>query len=59
MVDTFTIDTVAPDLEIGGVEDKHAYNAKVAPSITYHDINYDKNSANISITGYNIREETT
>lgn len=53
VVDTFTIDTVAPDLEIGGVEDKHAYNAKVAPSITYHDINYDKNSANISITGYN------
>ena len=53
VVDTFTIDTVAPDLEIGGVEDKHAYNAKVEPSITYHDINFDKNSANISITGYN------
>ena len=51
VVDLFTIDTVAPELEIGGVEDKHAYNGKVAPSMTYHDINYDKNSAKIDIVG--------
>lgn len=51
-VDLFTIDTVAPTLEIKGVEDKHAYNGNVAPSIVYHDINYDKSSAEVKITGY-------
>lgn len=52
IVDLFTIDTVAPTLEINGVENKHAYNGNVAPSISYHDINYDKNSAEVKITGY-------
>ena len=52
MVDLFTIDTVAPTLEISGVENKHAYNGNVAPTISYHDINYDKNSAEVKITGY-------
>lgn len=51
-IDLFTIDTVAPTLEITGVEDKHAYNGNVAPVITYHDINCDKNSAEVRISGY-------
>ncbi len=51
-VDLFTIDTTPPELEIGGVEDHVAYNGEVAPSITYHDINYDSASAQVTITGY-------
>lgn len=51
-VEEFTVDTTAPELEIGGVEDHMAYNGDVAPSITYHDINYDNTSAGVSITGY-------
>lgn len=50
-VSEFVIDQTAPTIEIGGVEDKHAYNGQVSPSITYHDINYDNTSAGISITG--------
>lgn len=51
-VEEFVVDTTAPELEIGGVEDKVAYNGDVAPSIIYHDINYDNTSAGVSITGY-------
>jgi len=50
-VSKFVIDQTAPTIEIGGVEDKHAYNGQVSPSITYHDVNYDNTSAGISITG--------
>lgn len=45
------VDTTAPELEITGVEDQMAYNGDVAPTITYHDINYDPNSAGVSIEG--------
>lgn len=50
-VDEFVVDTTAPELEITGVEDHMAYSGDVAPAITYHDINYDPSSANVSIVG--------
>lgn len=51
-VSLFTVDRTPPKLEIGGVKDRTAYNGAVAPSITYHDINYDNTSAGVTITGY-------
>ena len=48
----FTVDTTAPVLEIGGVENLSANNGVVAPSITYYDINYAADATRISITGY-------
>ena len=50
-VEEFVVDTTAPELEITGVEDHMAYSGDVAPIITYHDINYDPSSANVSIAG--------
>lgn len=51
-VEEFVVDTTAPELEISGVEDRMAYNGDVAPVITYHDINYDPQSAGVTIQGY-------
>lgn len=51
-VDGFTVDTTPPTLEIGGVEDRSANQGEVAPSITYHDINYDPSMTSVTITGY-------
>lgn len=52
-VSEFVVDQTPPELKIGGVEDRHAYNDDViSPSISYHDINYDSTSAGVSITGY-------
>lgn len=48
----FTVDTTAPTLEIGGVEDRSANKGDVAPSITYHDINYNPATTSVTITGY-------
>ena len=52
VADDFTVDTTAPELEIGGVEDLSANSGVVAPRITYHDINYAAEETRISITGY-------
>lgn len=38
-VGLFTIDTTAPELSFGGIEDKTAYNSEVHPNISYTDIN--------------------
>lgn len=52
-VSEFVVDQTPPELQIGGVEDRHAYNDDViSPSISYHDINYDNASTGVSITGY-------
>lgn len=51
-VDEFVVDTTAPELEVRGVEDRHAYNGEVAPSIVYHDINCDDSTAQVAIRGY-------
>lgn len=52
-VSEFVVDQTAPELQIGGVEDRHAYNDDViSPSISYHDINYDSDSPGVAITGY-------
>ena len=51
VADEFTIDTTAPELIITGVEDKHAYNDKVAPVIEYSDLNLDGDSAKVEISG--------
>lgn len=50
--DDFTVDTTAPVIEIGGVEENSANQGEVAPSITYHDINYDASLTAVSIVGY-------
>ena len=47
----FTVDKTPPTLDIKGVADGVAYKGGVAPSISYHDINFDPASAGISITG--------
>lgn len=51
-VDEFTVDTTAPVLEIGGVEENSANQGEVSPAITYHDINYDASMTSVSIVGY-------
>lgn len=55
-VDEFTVDTTAPVIEIGGVEPNSANRGEVAPSITYHDINYDAALTSVSIVGYKNRD---
>ena len=50
-ISEFTVDTTKPTLQITGVTANTAYSGDVAPSITYHDINYDSNSAGITIKG--------
>ena len=47
----FHIDTVKPDIQIGGVEDEKAYNGEVAPSITITDTNLDTDSIQVSVSG--------
>lgn len=48
----FTIDTTVPELEITGVEDKHAYNGELKPVIIYSDTNFSKEEVSISLKGY-------
>ena len=47
----FTVDTTAPTLEIGGVTNNTAYDGAVAPSFTYHDINFNESASSIVISG--------
>ncbi len=49
-IEMFTIDQTAPELVIEGVQNMHAYNGTVAPSIRYNDINLDGDSAEVDIT---------
>lgn len=55
-VEEFTVDTTVPVIEIGGVEPNSANRGEVAPSITYHDINYDAALTSVSIVGYKNRD---
>lgn len=55
-VEEFTVDTTAPVIEIGGVEENSANQGEVSPSITYHDINYDASMTAVSIQGYKNRD---
>ncbi|MDR0918909.1 MAG: hypothetical protein LBM93_06615 [Oscillospiraceae bacterium] len=48
-----TIDTVKPITDITGIKDKSANNKIVKPVITYNDINWDKNTLSISLSGAN------
>lgn len=49
----FTVDKTAPVLEITGVDDKSANNGKVAPVITYSDINFKQDTVSIVLSGIN------
>ena len=59
-VDEFTVDQTAPELEISingelkdpAVDLMQAYNGEVAPSISYHDVNYRQAATSVTITGY-------
>lgn len=59
-VDEFTVDQTAPELEISingelkdpAVDLMQAYNGEVAPSISYHDVNYRQDATSVTITGY-------
>lgn len=48
----FTIDTTAPELQITGVEDKHAYNGELKPVIEYTDTNFNTQQVSVSLKGY-------
>lgn len=47
----FVIDMTAPVVEVGGVEDHHAYADTVAPTIHYSDTNFEPYLAQTKITG--------
>lgn len=50
--DEFVVDTEAPQITFGGVEDQTAYNGEVAPSISFVDeANFDPNGVSYTITG--------
>lgn len=53
VVDTFVIDTTAPELEISGVEDMSANNGSVVPFIKSRDVNINDMSTEITLTGSN------
>lgn len=50
--DEFVVDTQAPEITFGGVEDATAYNGDVEPTITYVDeANFDPNGITYTVTG--------
>ena len=50
--DEFVVDTQAPEITFGGVEDATAYNGDVEPTITYADeANFDPNGITYTVTG--------
>lgn len=50
--DEFVVDTKAPEITFGGVEDATAYNGDVAPSVTFLDeANFDPNGVSYTLTG--------
>lgn len=47
----FTIDKTKPVVKIEKVSERHAYNGKVTPMVTYSDVNLDKNQLAIKLIG--------
>ena len=50
-VQEFVLDTTAPVVTIGGVEDKMAYNTSVEPVVTYTDRNHGGNIVTVKLSG--------
>ncbi|MBS6194851.1 MAG: Ig-like domain repeat protein [Clostridiales bacterium] len=57
--DRFTVDLTKPEIQISGVEDKHAYNAVIAPAITVTDTNFSQNEVKVTLTGVKSGEVKT
>ena len=56
-LETFTVDTTLPIVEITGVEDNHAYNSPEGiPVVTFQDTNFSADGVTISLTG-SVRRE--
>lgn len=53
VVSQFVIDQTIPTITFGGVEDQASYNDVVEPTITFEDVNYDRNNVNITLVGAN------
>ena len=51
--DIFVIDTIAPTITFGGVDNYSANNKIVAPVVTYNDTNIDANKVQITMSGAN------
>ncbi len=49
--ETFVIDKTIPEIEITEVEDKSANKGKVAPVITYRDVNMNTSTVRLSLSG--------
>lgn len=49
--ETFVIDKTIPEVEITEVEDKSANKGKVAPVITYRDVNMNTSTVHLSLSG--------
>ena len=47
----FVIDKTPPSVTISGVEDRSANKGKVAPAITYEDINFNQDGLRVTLTG--------
>ncbi len=50
-VPEFVIDMTAPEVDIWGIEDRHAYAGSVSPGARAYDINYDLSESEVSLTG--------
>ena len=53
---SFVIDMTAPVIVVNGISDKSSYNGECAPVIILQDINYDKESTGVILTGLNHSE---
>ena len=51
--DDFHIDLTTPAVSIGDVKAKKSYNGKIAPSVSFSDINYDAGGVTLVLTGAN------
>ncbi len=55
-IDSFYVDTTAPELSITGVEDMTANKGTVNPTVTYSDTNFNKDAVSIKLVGV-VRED--
>lgn len=56
---SFYVDLTAPAIAITGVKDKSANNGDVIPVITFTDVNFDKDSVTVTLSGANRGNVTT
>lgn len=47
----FTIDLTKPEITFGGVGDKSANRGDVAPTVTFSDVNFQKDSVSVTLAG--------